>query len=724
MVVCHSMRGRIRVRFASVRWSHRGADAFAKGLLNHPAVKEADVRLITGSIIIRYDPRKTDREAILAVLREIFAEIGAHSPDPGSIAAEGLSHVSSAPGGDGRFGFGFRLLWVTGLTVFTIYDLVRRIVFKSPLAGGMLTPTGLIAAVGTIPILRHGISDLVHKRGVGLYVFLGAAALLAIVAGQATAALEVVWVTALSMLIEDYVTDRSRRAIRESLEWQVKCVSVIIEGEERECPLSLIKKGDSLSVRAGERIPVDGTVTDGEALVDEAHLTGRAEPELRTPGDFVYAGTLTRFGYLRITAENVGEHTYISRMLRRAEDALSNRAPVERKADMLARRLTLFGGAATLGTFLFTGQLSRVLTVLLVAACPCATALAAGTAITAAVANAARRRVFIKGGLYLERIGTVDCFCFDKTGTLTMEQSVVDEIVDLGPAPDENRILALALAAEIHNPHPVARAIVDRAQKKGITATAPTTSEVALGRGVSVCMGDEEIVVGNARLMRDRSIETAWADERASAFQSRGRTVVYIARNGNVEGLIMVSNEVRPGTRSLIEALKRDGVREIHLVTGDLEPVAEALSLDLGMDGYAAVLLPEAKARYIDELKGRGLEVSMVGDGVNDALALTAADIGIAMGAGGSEVALETGDIALVDSDLTNLLMLRRLSRTSLRIVEQNHWLAVSTNLVGMALGAMGVVEPVVAGFIHIIHTLGIMLNSGRLVRWGRETAG
>ena len=147
MVVCHSMRGRIRVRFASVRWSHRGADAFAKGLLNHPAVKEADVRLITGSIIIRYDPRKTDREAILAVLREIFAEIGAHSPDPGSIAAEGLSHVSSAPGGDGRFGFGFRLLWVTGLTVFTIYDLVRRIVFKSPLAGGMLTPTGLIAAV-------------------------------------------------------------------------------------------------------------------------------------------------------------------------------------------------------------------------------------------------------------------------------------------------------------------------------------------------------------------------------------------------------------------------------------------------------------------------------------------------------------------------------------------------------------------------------------------------
>ncbi len=345
----------------------------------------------------------------------------------------------------------------------------------------------------------HGISDFRQRGGLGLYLFLGGTCLLAIVTGHATAALEVVWVTSLSMLIEEYVTDKSRRAIRESLEWRVKNVFVVIDGEEREIPLSRVKKGDCVSVDSGESIPVDGHVVHGEALVDEAHLTGRAEPELRATGDFVYAGTLTRFGYLRINAENIGEDTYISRMLNRVEHALSNRAPVERRADILARRLTFLGSVATLGTLLFTRQLTRALTVLLVSACPCATALAASTAITAAIANSAKKRVFIKGGLYLERIGTVDCFCFDKTGTVTTESSVVDEILDLGPAPDDNRILALALAAEMRNPHPIARAIVNEAQKAGIAITVPTSSEVALGRGVSVRLGDDVILLLQGR---------------------------------------------------------------------------------------------------------------------------------------------------------------------------------------------------------------------------------
>jgi cation-transporting P-type ATPase C len=409
-------------------------------------------------------------------------------------------------------------------------------------------------------------------------------------------------------------------------------------------------------------------------------------------------------------------------MLRRVEEALSNRAPVERKADILARRLTLLGSVATLGTLLFTGQLVRALTVMLVAACPCATALAASTAITAAIANSAKKRVFIKGGLYLERISAMDCFCFDKTGTITIETSTVDEIVDLGPACDGNRVLALAFAAEMHNPHPIAKAIVNKAQEAGITLTHSTDSEVALGRGVSVRIEDDVIVAGNAQLMEDQGIEIDPAIEQSNRFLEHGCTVVYVAKNGNLEGLIVLSNEVRPGTTSLMEALKKDGVREIYLVTGDLDPVAKALSRDLHLDGYGASLLPEAKARFIEQLKARGRQVAMVGDGVNDALALSSANIGIAMGAGGSEVALEAADIALIDSDLTRLLMLRQLSWDTMRVIEQNHWLAVSTNLIGMALGALGTVGPVVAGLIHIVHTLGIMLNSGRLLTWEQAT--
>jgi cation-transporting P-type ATPase C len=467
---------------------------------------------------------------------------------------------------------------------------------------------------------------------------------------------------------------------------------------------------------------VDGIVSGGEALLDEAHLTGRAEPEVRAPGDFIYAGSVLKFGNITVQATNVGEDTYISRMLHRVEDALSNRAPVERKADALARRLTLLGSVATLGTLLLTGQLVRALTVMILAACPCATALAASTAITAAIANAAKNRVLIKGGLYLERIGAIDCFSFDKTGTVTVESSVVDEIIDLGPQPDGNRVLTLAYAAEMRNPHPIARAIVNEAQKVGIPPPFATTSEIALGRGVSINMGDDVIVVGNVRLMEEQGIEVFRAMDHGRRFQDRGNTVVYVSKNGNLEGLIALSNEIRPGTATVVQSLRRDGVEEIHLVTGDLDPVAKTLSRELHLDGYGASLLPDAKARYIAELKKRGRETAMVGDGVNDALALSSADIGIAMGAGGSEVALEAADIALVDSDLTRLIMLRQLSRDTMRVIEQNYWLAVSTNLIGMALGATGRVGPVIAGLIHIIHTLGIMVNSSGLLTWEKTT--
>jgi cation-transporting P-type ATPase C len=721
-VICHAIRGRLRVRFVSLHLTEARAYAFAQWLCAQPEVEEAQVRQITGSIIVKYNPEKTPQKAVLSILRSVSDEMwdlfSHHDATPTGQSPQ----KSGIVGTKNQFNFGRSLLWVICITSFSLYNLIRRIILKSPLPEGMFGLSGLVAAIGTIPIIRQGIKDFRQRRGVGLYLFLGGACILAIAAGQATAALEVAWVTSLSMFIEGYVTDKSRRAIRESPTWRAKNAFVVVDGEEREIPLSQVKKGNTISIHSGERIPVDGIVADGEALVDEAHLTGRAEPELRTPGDFVYAGTLIKFGSLRVNAEKVGEDTYISSMLRRVEEALSNRAPVERKADILARRLTLLGSVATLGTLLFTGQLVRALTVMLVAACPCATALAASTAITAAIANSAKKRVFIKGGLYLERISSMDCFCFDKTGTITIETSTVEEIVDLGLVSDSNRVLALAFAAEMHNPHPIARAIVNKAQEAGITLTHSTDSEVALGRGVSVRMEDDVIVVGNAQLMEDQSIEIDPAIEQSNRFLEQGRTVVYVAKNGNLEGLIVLSNEVRPGTTSLMETLKKDGVQEIYLVTGDLDPVAKALARDLHLDGYRASLLPEAKAHFIEQLKVRGRQVAMVGDGVNDALALSNANIGIAMGAGGSEVALEAADIALVDSDLTRLLMLRQLSWDTMRVIEQNHWLAVSTNLIGMALGAFGTVGPVVAGLIHIVHTLGIMLNSGKLLTWDQRT--
>jgi cation-transporting P-type ATPase C len=414
----------------------------------------------------------------------------------------------------------------------------------------------------------------------------------------------------------------------------------------------------------------------------------------------------------------VGDDIYLNRILRLVEESLSQRSPVERKADVLARRLTYFGTVATAGTLLLTRQMSRVLSVLLVSACPCATVLAASTAVTAGVANAARNRVLIKGGLYLEKISEADCYCFDKTGTLTLESHHVAEIIPRVSTQDPSKVLALAASAEVHTTHPVGRAIVAEASKRGIDPTFESVKELVLGKGVRMTLGQDTIVVGNLYWMEEMDININYFRKRVQDMIDRGYTAVFVAKNGKAQGVIGIANTIRPETEATLQGLRKNGVTRLCLMTGDTEPVARILAEDLKFDAYRASLLPEEKAQYVRELQQAGRKVVFVGDGVNDALALSQANIGVAMGAGGAEVAIEAADIALVDSDLMRLVNLRKLSRETMHIIEQNHWMAVSTNVVGVFLGATGSLAPLWGGLLHVIHSLGIMLNSSRLLSW------
>jgi cation-transporting P-type ATPase C len=551
-----------------------------------------------------------------------------------------------------------------------------------------------------------------------LFPFLAGTCILGVFLGEALTALEVIWVTELSMLLEDYVTDRSRRAIRQTVQAAAKTTYVLEDGIEVEVPVERVRQGNMVLVHTGERIPVDGTVVEGEAVVDETHITGRSEPELRKMDDMVYAGTIVRQGMLIIRAERVGENTYLGRVLRLVEESLASRAPAERRADVLAGRLTGLGALAVVGTLLFTRQFVRAFTVLLVVACPCATVLAAETAVTAALATAARKRSLVKGGLYLEAIGKADAFCFDKTGTVTIEVPRVAQVLDRTPRQDPGRILALAASAELHNPHPLARAIVEEAGRYGIIPVSHGISEFVLGKGVRTRIGPDSILVGNREFMKETGVDVSYFGRRAEELAETGHTVIFVAKNNTVQGIIAITNAVRPGAENLVSWLRADGVASLHLVTGDSEPVARAVAEDLGFDDYAAQLLPEEKARYIERLRAAGMSVVMVGDGVNDALALSRADVSVAMAAGGAETAIEAADIALVDGDLGRLVVLRQLSHQTLRVIEQNFWLAISTNAVGIALGAAGRINPIMAGLLHVLHTLGIMVNSSRLLKW------
>ena len=604
------------------------------------------------------------------------------------------------------------------LTGYVVYVFVRKTILKLPVSESTFSLTSLVAGIGAWPLLKQAWNDLRQGRHMGLFPFLAATFVLAIVMGEALTALEVIWILRLGMLLEEYVSERSRRAIRDILKLTERNAYLFVDGIEVEVPPASLKEGEVVVCHTSEKIPVDGIIVDGEALVDESAITGRAEHEERKKGQKVFAGTLVSQGVIYIKAERVGDDTYLARIVRMVEGALASRAPVEKMADVLAGRLTLVGAAAVAGTLLFTFSPYRAFTVLLVIACPCATVLAASTAVSAALARAAENSILIKGGLYLEEIGRTECFCFDKTGTLTSETPAVARVITRTSRQRPESVIALAAAAEAHNQHPVAKAILADAKHMNIDVRPHAVCEFIVGRGVKATINGSEIMVGNQTMMDEQGADTSWFRKKVRTEIEKGNTAVFVARNRKIQGVIVISNMIRPEARTIIDRLKEDSVREFHLISGDAGPVVKGLAQELGFDFWKGDLLPEEKAEYVNALEKRGIKTAMVGDGINDAIALANASIGIAMGAGGAEAAIEASDIALARSDLDGLLYVRQLSHKTISVIEQNHMLAVSTNVGGVILGAAGLLTPVMAGALHIVHTLGILINSGRLLRW------
>ena len=721
-VVCHAIPGRLRVKVKANSLSEERASALSYWLTHQSEIDHAEVRPVTGSVILVYDTQKANSETLQALLlRGLNGGQSALAPFPVQAkTACGLEcpvcqPIKTAKPDKSLLG---RVIEVVALTAFVAYTLIRSIIFRSPVSEGVFSLAAVVATVGGVPLFRHALDDMHKGKSLSLFPFLASTFVLAIIMGEALTALEVIWILRVGMLLEDYVAERSRRAIAEILQVAAKDTYMLVDGVEVQIPVDQVQIGDTVAVHTGEKIPVDGVVLKGEALVDEAHITGRAEPEVRKPKDQVFAGTIVQQGVIFVRAEKVGDETYLCRILHLVEDSLTNRAPVEKQADVLAVRLFRLGVVATLGTLLLTADPLRAFTVMLVMACPCATVLAASTAVTAALANAARNHILIKGGVYLEMVGKADCFCFDKTGTLTTEVPEVVEVVLRSPKQSPEDILSLAATAEMHNEHPLARAVVEAAQGYGITPEPHATCEFVLGRGVRCSMNGDKILVGNARFMEKEGVNVTYFKGRAGGFAETGQTILYVAKNAKLQGMIVVANSVRPGAKGVVDWLRQDGISTMSLVTGDTEPVAEAVAQAFGFDDYRADLLPEEKANYVETLQTNGRRGVMVGDGVNDSLALSRAGVGIAMGAGGAEVAIESADIALVDSDLERLVTLRQLSHQTLQTIEQNYYLAVSTNIIGVLLGAAGLMAPVMAGALHIVHTLGILVNSSCLMRW------
>ncbi|NOT10037.1 MAG: copper-translocating P-type ATPase [Gemmatimonadales bacterium] len=483
-------------------------------------------------------------------------------------------------------------------------------------------------------------------------------------------------------------------AIRALLDLAPPQATVIRDGKQVEVPTSEVRLGDTVLIRPGDKLPVDGDVLDGESTIDESMITGESVPVDKHPGDKVIGATINRMGSFRFRATKVGADTALAQIVKLVQIAQNSKAPAQRLADKAAQWLVaaaiLFGLATFAGwywaadaTLVFA--LTLAITVVVIA-CPDALGLATPTAVMVGTGLGALNGILFKNATALEQASRVRAIIFDKTGTLTVGQPKVVEVVLASGGIPESELLALVASAEQGSEHPIAQAIVDYAKGKGASMTPVTGFEAIAGHGLRATVGTRTVLSGNRRLMRDNGVELGELEARGEALQGAGRTLVYSAVDGHAAGLIAVADALRPTAKETIAELHKLGV-EVAMLTGDNQATAERIGKELGLDTVFAEVLPGDKAAKVKALQDQGKLVAMVGDGINDAPALAQADVGIAIGAG-TDVAMETADIVLMKSDPYDVLGAMALSRATVRKMKQNLWWAAGYNTVAFPIAA------------------------------------
>lgn len=714
ITIRHDIPGRLRLCLPRLK-AKAAAQPAQVGLQGLQGVIWTRVNSRCASLVIAYDPRLVSRDSLIECIKAHD-----HGMDQRASGRKWLPGKKGTPTKCACDRIEQGAVRKALIRFVAISAVLGGVVLRGALTGKataqtMTSPLGAAALLFTLPLIRSGLSRIKERR-VTLDSFLAAGSVAAVATGEALTSLEILWINSGAELLSTWIAERSRKSIASILEITSHHTFVLVDGVEVERRVEDLRPGDLVILHTGEKISVDGVIVSGQALIDEAPINGRAEPEHREEGDIVHAGTFVREGVIRVRAQSVGDKTYLARVMHKVECALENRAPIEGVADRLASNLVKLGLGATFATYMLTASAWRAFTVLLVMACPCATVLAASTAVSAAINAAARRQILIKGGRYLEEIGKCETVFFDKTGTLTTTQPALARIVTMNGA-GESELIQLASSAETHNHHPLALALLSEAAQRGIAAMPHEVCEYHLGLGMRAEILGHEVLVGNAKLARLYEADMAKMTPAADELSAQGLTVLYVFKDRQPLGLLGFASQVRPEAKHVLRRLRSMGVRRFALITGDEQASAEHLARKLGIDECHASVMPEDKARVLLQAKAGGERILMVGDGINDALALAQADVGVALGTAGSEVAVEAAGIALAADNLEAVADVYALSHRTLRIVHQNFWIATGFNLAGVIAGAVGVLTPVTVGLVHIGHALGVLANSSRLLQ-------
>ena len=568
--------------------------------------------------------------------------------------------------------------------------------------------------------IKNGIMGLVRDHQANADTLTATAVAASVLAGKPESSLTLLALSNGAEMMTEYAAEKARRQISGLLKLDQRDVWLVENGHERKVPVESLKRGDLIAVHLGEKICVDGSVVSGNAAVNQASLTGESNPAIKQEKSPVYAGSVEA-GDLVIRVEKVGADTSLAQIIHLVEEAQTRRAPVQNFADKMANLLvpiSFIGAAIVYGA---TKDWQRVLNLLFIDF-SCGLKLSTATAISAAIGVAARKGILIKGGNYIENLADIDTVVLDKTGTITMGVPQIDHIETVEGVDDKEMIL-LAASAEMHSVHPLAVAVQKYVNAQGWKTPPHASSETVVARGMKATVPDFEgyegggILVGSRRFMTEEGVEGMPATDN----KTWGKNLLYIARNGEYLGFLVIQDPVRPGMKKTLNRMRRLGIDEVVMLTGDSKDVAAEVARDMDIDSYHAEILPEDKANYVMKMQKRG-NVMMVGDGINDAPALAFADIGVSLGGNKTDIAAESAAITIRSEDPSKLYDALYIGRETMRAINQNFTATIVVNSAAMLLGALGKISPLWAAVIHNTATLAVVLNSVRILKPARPT--
>ncbi len=583
---------------------------------------------------------------------------------------------------------------------------------------GTATAMAAIAITG-YPILRNSIISTITSRKLNAEVLVTIALIASVWVGEYIAGAMVALMMVTGELLEDLTIARTGQAIRSLMSLEPETARVLRTDQEVVLPIDEVVVGDIVVVRPGEKIPVDGTVKEGRGEVDQAAITGESLPVAKEKGDSVYGGTMNQLGALKIRVDKTGKDSTLAGIIELVHQAQMQKPPIERIADRFAAWFTptmlTLAGLVWFGT----GEVLRAVTVLVVA-CPCAMVIATPTAVVAGIGNAARKGILIKGGEVMETLSSLTAFAFDKTGTLTYGSPQVIRVTAFGDT-NKEQVLSLAASAEKNSGHPLAAAILGHARQQDVVFADPDETRIVVGRGVTARIpaedGTRHILIGNQALFVEQEIVLpAEAAVFSETMVNEGATAVFVAADRQIIGGIGIADTIRPEVQTAVKNLRRLGAGKVVLLTGDAQKTAQATMKDARLDEIVADLMPEQKLAYIRQLRAAGEKVAMVGDGINDAPALMEADVGIAMGAIGTDTAIAAADIALTSDDLDRVAEVIALSRKTIVVIKQSFAISLGINVAALILASFGGIGPVAGAFIHNIGSIIVVGNSSRLI--------